>query len=87
MFLHSRVSRIELCKICRHTGFEMFCFSFIAETAAKKEDKSDEKETDGVAEKLSEMKVKDDEKKDEGEEKEKKSESSSDVNDKDTVER
>ena len=60
-------------------------FCGIVEVVAKKEGKSDDKESDDVAEKLGELKVEEDQSKD-GEEK-KKSDSSSDGSDKDTVER
>ena len=55
------------------------------EAVAKKEGKSDDRESDDVAEKLGELKVEDDQSKDE--EEKKKADSSSDGSDKDTVER
>ena len=60
-------------------------FYTIAEAIAKKEGKSDDKESDDVAEKLGELKVEDDQSKDE--EEKKKTDSSSDSSDKDAVER
>ena len=63
----------------------LYFFRTIAEVVAKKEGKSDDKESDDVAEKLGELKVKDDQSKDE--EEKKKVDSSSDGSDKDAVER
>ena len=60
-------------------------FYAIAEAIAKNEGKSDDKESDDVAEKLGELKIEDDQSKDD--EEKKKVDSSSDGSDKDAVER
>ena len=69
---------------CKIRNSFPFWSNKIVETAAEKEGKSEEKETEAVAEKLSELNVKDEEKKKEGK---KKTDSSLEGSDKDTVER